>query len=543
MKRYFLLIPAFFTVFQVVAKKQTKVERPKLVVGIVIDQMRWDYLYRYNDLYGNGGFKRLMKDGFNCQNTMINYLPSFTAPGHSCIYSGSVPSIHGIAANDWVDNFKGKSVYCTDDTVHEVNNGVVGATSMSPRNLLVTTITDELRLATNFHSRTYGISIKDRGAILPAGHLANGAYWLDDTTGSFCSSTYYKNTNPAWLQTFNKRRLADSLIKLTWTLLDPTGKIYTQSLADDNRYEGKFKGELTPVFPHDLNKLKGKDRYNSFKATPGGNYLTLQMAIACRDGEHMGESEETDFLAVSFSSTDYTGHLFGPNSIEVEDAYLRLDMDIAALLNYLDKTVGKGDYLVFLTADHGAAHNPQFLADNAVPAGFVSGDLKKELNIRLKNEYGYEKIISHYTNYQFYLNDSLITTANLDRNKIKETLTTLLNAKPELQYVVDMENLNRTAVPEPIRTMLVNGYYRGRSGSIQVIPAAGWFEGHSKTGTTHGTWNPYDAHIPLLWYGWNIPKGETNEVVNMTDISATLAALLHIQMPNGCVGKPIIMAK
>ncbi len=543
MKRYFLAIPAFFIAFQTIAKQPNKVARPKLVVGIVIDQMRWDYLYRFNDLYGKGGLKRLIKDGFNCQNTMINYLPSYTAPGHSCIYTGSVPSIHGIAANDWYDNFTGKKVYCTDDTVREINNGIVGDTSMSPRNLLTTTITDELRLATNFRSKVYGVSIKDRGAILPAGHLANGAYWLDDTTGSFCSSTYYKNTNPTWLQAFNKRKVADSLVKLTWTLLDPTNKIYTQSLADDNKYEGKFKGEGAPIFPHDLNKLRGKDRYNSFKATAGGNYLTLQMAMACRDGEKLGEGEETDFLAVSFSSTDYTGHQFSPNSMEVEDAYLRLDMDLATLLDYLDETVGKGDYTVFLTADHGAAHNPQFLIDNGVPAGFVDQDYKKELNAYLDGIYGQKDIVSHFTNYQFYLNEGAIKSAVADRNKIKESIITFLNTKPELQYVVDMENMNRTAVPEPIRTMLVNGYYRGRSGSIEVVPNPGWFEGHSKTGTTHGTWNPYDAHIPLLWYGWGIPKGETNTVVNMTDISATLAALLHIQMPNGCIGKPIIMTK
>ena len=543
MKRYFLAIPAFFIAFQAISKQPSTIERPKLVVGIVVDQMRWDYLYRFNDLYGKGGFKRLMKDGFNCQNTMINYLPSFTAPGHSCIYTGSVPSIHGIAANDWYDNFTGKKVYCTDDTVREVNNGIAGDTSMSPRNLLTTTITDELRLATNFRSKVYGVSIKDRGAILPAGHLANGAYWLDDTTGSFCSSTYYNNTNPTWLQAFNKRKIADSLIKQTWTLLDPSTKIYTQSLVDDNKYEGKFKGEAAPIFPHDLNKLKGKDRYNSFKATAGGNYLTLQMAMACRDGEKLGEGEQTDFLAISFSSTDYIGHQFAPNSMEVEDAYLRLDMDLTTLLDYLDETVGKGDYVVFLTADHGAAHNPQFLADKGVPAGFVDQDYKKELNAYLDGIYAQKDIIKHFTNYQFYVNETAIKSANLDRTKVRESIITYLNTKPEFQYVVDMENMNRTAVPEPIRTMLVNGYYRGRSGSIEVIPSPGWFEGHSKTGTTHGTWNPYDAHIPLLWYGWGIPKGATNEVVNMTDISATLAALLHIQMPNGCIGKPIIMAK
>lgn len=541
-KRYLLAFIALSASLNGFAKqKTTGVKRPKLVVGVVVDQMRWDYLYRFNSLYGKGGFKRLMANGYNCQNTMINYLPSYTAPGHSCVYTGSVPSIHGIAANDWFDNYTDKYVYCTDDSsVQEVNSGRTGGKSMSPRNLQVTTITDELRLATNFGSRVYGVAIKDRGSILPAGHLANGAYWLDDSTGSFCTSTYYKNTSPAWLAAFNKRHVADSLIKKGWNLLDPTKQLYAQSLTDDNKYEGKFKGEAAPVFPHSVATLGAKDKYNGFKAMPGGNYLTLQMAMACRDGEKLGETDATDFLAISLSCTDYAGHQFGPNSIEVEDMYLQLDAQLAELLSYLDRSVGKGNYTLFLTADHGAAHNPQFLIDNGVPAGFLSADYKKEVNTYLAGIYKQPNLVKHYANYQLYVNDSAIRAYGLERGKVRASILEYLNTRPELSYAIDLENLNATPLPEPIRTMVVNGYNRDRSGSIELIPDAAWFEGHSKTGTTHGTWNPYDAHIPLLWYGWGIPKGETYNVVNMTDISATLAALLHIQMPNGCVGKPIM---
>ncbi len=541
-KRYLLAFIALYVAFNGFAKQKTStVKRPKLVVGLVVDQMRWDYLYRFNNLYSTGGFKRLMADGYNCQNTMINYLPSYTAPGHSCVYTGSVPSIHGIAANDWYDNYTDKYVYCTDDSsVQEVNSGRTGGKSMSPRNLQVTTITDELRLATNFSSRVYGVAIKDRGSILPAGHLANGAYWLDDSTGSFCTSTYYKNTSPAWLAAFNKRHVADSLIKTGWNLLDPTKQLYTQSLSDDNKYEGKFKGETAPVFPHSVAGLGAKDKYNGFKAMPGGNYLTLQMAMACRDGEKLGEGDVTDFLAISLSCTDYAGHQFGPNSMEVEDMYLQLDAQLAELLVYLDRSVGKGNYTLFLTADHGAAHNPQFLIDNGVPAGFLSTDYKKEVNAYLAGIYKQANLVKHYANYQLYVNDSAIRAYGLERGKVRASILEYLNTRPELSYAIDLENLNATPLPEPIRTMVINGYNRDRSGSIELIPDAAWFEGHSKTGTTHGTWNPYDTHIPLLWYGWGILKGETYNVVNMTDISATLAALLHIQMPNGCVGKPIV---
>lgn len=542
MKRYILIIIGLSATFFSYGKKATKVNRPRLVVGIVVDQMRWDYLYRYYDHYGSGGFRRLMNDGFNCQNTMINYLPSYTAPGHTCIYTGSVPSIHGIAANDWYDATTGKTVYCTDDTEHAVVDGHTGGISMSPRNLKVTTITDELRLATNFRSRVYGVAIKDRGSILPAGHLANGAYWLDDSTGSFCSSTYYKNTSPEWLKAFNNRKVTDSLIAAGWQTLDDVNTGYAQSVSNGSKYGGKLKGEQNAGFPHSIStELKPAERYNAFKATPGGNYLTLLAAMACRDGEHLGEGDFTDFLAISLSSTDYAGHTFAPNSIEAEDMYRRLDGQLAMLLQYLDKTIGKGNYTVFLSADHGAAHNPQFLLDNNVPAGLLSKDYKAEVNTYLAGIYKQQGIIRYYTNYQLYVDDSVIRSTGLDRNKVRESIIDQLNTMPELAYAVDMENMDRTAVPEPLRTMLINGYSRGRSGSIALIPQPAWFEGHGKTGTTHGTWNPYDTHIPLLWYGWGIPTGETNTEVHMTDISATLAALLHIQMPNGCIGKPIIM--
>jgi predicted AlkP superfamily pyrophosphatase or phosphodiesterase len=540
MRKLFIFCISFAQIFGAMAQRTAKVERPKLVVGIVIDQMRWDYLYRYYDLYRENGFKRLMNDGFNCQNTMINYLPSFTAPGHACIYTGSVPSIHGIAANDFVDNYSCTSTYCVDDrTVRRVLEGDTGIVSMSPRNLLASTITDELRLATNFKSRVYGVAVKDRASIIPAGHLANGAYWFDDSTGNFQSSTYYKEASPSWLRAFNKRRTPDSLVAQNWNLLYPANQ-YDQSIVDNNIYEHALKGESAPVFPHNVSMLKGRERYEVIKKIPAGNTLTFQAAKACMEGTGLGKGSDPDFLCVSLSSSDYVGHQFAPNSIEVEDMYLRLDADLAAFLDYLDKSVGKGNYLLFLTADHGAAHNPQYLIDEKMPAGFLSTHIKDELNAYLKPMFNRDDIVSYFINYQVYFNDTMIRTTHRDREKIKDAVITYFKTKPEIGYVVDMENMSRAPLPELIHTMVVNGYCRGRSGAIEVIPNPGWFEGYGVAGTTHGTWHPYDTHIPLLWYGWHIPKGETHTVVNMTDIAPTLAALLHIQMPNGCIGKPVV---
>jgi len=599
MKRITLLIVLIIACFSSCRKKHhpntvQTVTRPKIVIGIVIDQMRWDYLYRFYNMYGNEGFRRLMREGYNCQNTMLNYLPSFTGPGHTCIYTGSVPSIHGIAGNNWIDNKTGANVYCVDDkTVHLVSDPTK-APSMSPANLMTTTITDELRLATNQKSRVYGVALKDRGSILPAGHLANAAYWYNDKTGTFTTSSYYPNQNPKWLQVFNKSRIGDSLVKRNWKLLY-TPEYYSLSTTDANNYEQKFKNEAAPVFlpvkngsrtdfQRRFDTLPEADRNSVIKSIPAGNTFSIMMAKACMEGENLGFGDETDFMALSLSSTDYAGHQFGPNSIEVEDMYLHLDKDIAAFLKYLDLRYGQGNYLFFLTADHGGAHNATYLSDLDIPSGVENQNFMANINGALKAQFGRDSIVIGLDNYQVSLNESMFSNAapakpadetpaqfktvkvktgrgrharikevqvriealkapvaaKLDRDRVKQAIMQWLATRPEVAYTMDMENPGNTLIPEPIREMVVNGYYRPRSGVIQIILNPGWYDnGGRTTGTTHGTWNPYDTHIPLLWYGWHIPAGETHEVVNMTDISATLAALLHIQMPNGCIGKPI----
>ncbi len=555
MKKYFPVVLLVAVVCMSFKKKDNdKVSRPKLVVGVVVDQMRWDYLYRFYDRYGNGGFKRLLNKGYSCENTMVNYLPSYTAPGHSCIYTGSVPSIHGIAGNEWIDNETGRVWYCAEDTTVWLAGDEKKKPAMSPRNLLATTITDELKLATNFRSRVYGVALKDRGSILPAGHAANAAYWYDEKSGNFVTSTFYKEQyhNPKWLQQFNARKLADSLVLAGWPLLYDAAT-YTQSTIDDaTNYEEVLAGEKAPIFPHKFDQLNEAVRLKMIKGIPAGNTYTLMMAEACiagAEGGPLGRGNETDFLCVSLSSTDYVGHRFAPNSVELEDCYLRLDMELAKFMEYLDEAVGKDNYLFFLSADHAGAHNPEFLKDNNLPGGLWP-NVTKELNAHLRDVFKKDgPFVANVTNYQVFLKKAAIAAdASLSRDKIKDAIYHwMLHTMPKkfnvpVSYVMDMENMNKTAVPEPIRTMAVNGYHRNRSGCLQVVLAPGWFETDGPEphrGTTHGSWNPYDTHIPLLWYGWNIPQGHTNTVVNMTDISATLAAMLHIQMPSGCVGKPI----
>ena len=523
------------------AEKKTatnsQIERPKLVVGIVVDQMRWDFLYRFYDKYETGGFKRLLNEGFSCENMMINYIPSVTAIGHSTIFTGSVPSIHGIAGNDWFDPKTGKSTYCTDDsTVITIgSNGNAG--KMSPHNLLATTITDELRLATNFQSKVVGVSLKDRASILPAGHNPTAAFWLDDTSGEFITSSYYMSILPDWVKTFNSSKPIEKLIADGWNTLLPIDQ-YTESTADDVAWEGTLKGSTQPVFPYDTQKAYSID-HGTFRQMPFGNTLTLQFAKTAIDGYKMGQEKTTDFLTINCASTDYSGHLVGPNAIEVEDVYLRLDRDLASFFTFLDKKIGKGNYLVFLSADHGAAHAEGFMKANKMPTGFLGKELESNLEKTLTKEFGANHLMNGIDNFQVTFNKVRIDSLKLDYEKIKAVTVNFLQHQPGIQFAVDQDKISEASIPAPLKEMMINGYNQQRSGSVLMVTLPGWLPYYSQKGTTHSVWNPYDTHIPLIFMGWDITHGATNRTTEMTDISATLAALLHIQMPSGCIGKPI----
>jgi len=513
------------------------IERPKLIVGIVVDQMRWDYLYRFYNKYETGGFKRLLNEGFSCENTMIDYIPSVTAIGHSTIFTGSVPSIHGIAGNSWIDAKTGKSIYCTDDSTVQTIGADNQTGKMSPHKLLSTTITDELRLATNFQSKVVGISLKDRAAILPAGHNPTAAFWLDDASGKFISSSYYMSLLPDWATNFNNSKPIDKLLANGWNTLLPIEQ-YTESTADNVEWEGTLKGVTQPVFPYDVQKAYAAN-HGSLRQMPFGNSLTLQFAQAAVDGYKLGQEKTTDFLAINCASTDYSGHLVGPNAIEIEDVYLRLDKDLAKFFSYLDQKIGKGNYLVFLTADHGAAHAEGFMKANKMPTGLLGKDLETNLEKTLKEQFGSDKLIYGIDNFQVFFNNNLIDSLKLDIYKIKTATVNYLQRQDGIQYAVDQDKISEASIPSTLKEMMINGYNKQRSGSVLMVTLPGWLPYYSNKGTTHSVWNPYDTHIPLIFMGWNIAHGTTNRTTHMTDISATLAALLHIQMPSGCIGSPI----
>ena len=529
-----MLLACAFALMQGGAVMAQANEQPKLIVGIVVDQMRWDYLYRYYDRYGAGGFKRMLGEGFSCENTYISHLPSFTAVGHSTVYTGSVPAIHGITGNDWTDQLTGRHWYCTEDTTEQSVGSSSAAGKMSPRNLLASTITDELRLATNFRSKVVGVSLKDRASILPAGHTPNGAFWLDDSNASFITSTYYMKELPEWVQKFNAKKEPAQLMSKPWETLYPINT-YLQSSADNSKWEGTYTGETAPVFPHNMPEIYPKNPV-SLRATPSGNTLTLDFAKAAIEGYNLGKGTATDFLTINCASTDYVGHQFGPNSIEVEDTYLRLDKDLAAFFTYLDQRVGKGKYLVFLTADHGAAHAVGFMKEHNIPGDLLVN--KNELDGLLKEKFGTSGLVRGLWNYHVNFNVSRIDSARLDYDAIKKETVKWLLKQPGVQFAVDVDNIGSSAIPEPIKSMIINGYNPKRTGSVMIVPEPGWYQG-AATGTTHGNWNAYDVHIPLVFMGWHVKHGASNDITHMTDIAPTIAAMLRIQMPNGCVGKPV----
>ena len=513
------------------------IERPKLVVGIVVDQMRWDYLYRYQKRYTDGGFKRLLGEGFSCENTMIPYVPSVTAIGHTCIYTGSVPSIHGIAGNNFVKD--GKKVYCTDDDSIKPVGTTSGAALMSPRNLWVSTIGDEMKIASNGRAKVVGVALKDRASILPAGHNPNGAFWFDDQTGCFITSSYYMDRLPKWVEAFNDKRLPEQYLSQKWNTLYPKNT-YTESTTDENEYENGIREGVKATLPLNLPELYKKYGYGIIRNTPFGNSLTLDMAKAAIDGEQLGADDETDLLAVSCSSTDYIGHQVGTHAIETEDTYLRLDKAIDDFLTYLDSKVGKGNYLVFLSADHGAMNNAAFLQDRRIPAGsWDASATAKKLNHVLAKEYPEAgDIVKTVMNYQVFFNRDVIKSKQLDFDNIKQTVVNVLKEDPSVLYACDMAKASTESIPEEVKSRIINGYNRERSGDVVIILKPNFYA-HGMKGTDHGAWNSYDTHIPLVFMGWGIKHGATTKQTFMTDIAPTIAAMLHVQAPNGCVGKAI----
>ena len=517
----------------------TKIERPKLVIGIVVDQMRYDYLTRFEYKYGEGGFKRMMSEGFNCKNNHFNYVPTYTGPGHASIYTGTTPKNHGIIGNNWYDKTTKETVYCAGDDNVEPIGTKNRAGKMSPHRMQTTSFADENRLFTQGQGKTIGISLKDRGAILPAGHAANAAYWFHgQDEGAWISSSFYMNELPKWVTDFNASEAAESYLKVWNTLYDIS--TYTESGADENTFEGGFNGKDKATFPYDLAVLNKSNRgFDILKATPYGNSLTTDFAMAAIKAENLGKDNITDVLTVSFSATDYVGHNFGVNSKEIEDTYIRLDKDLERFFKYLDATVGKGEYTVFLTSDHGAIDVPTYLQSMKIPAGYLDNkatktQFEKYVSTKFKNS----NLIENVSNNQIFLNRMYIESLDLNINDVQESMVNELIAYKNVDKVFSAYTMTTTNFTTGIESLLQNGYNQKRSGDIILVPDPNYIS-YGKTGSTHGSGLNHDTHVPLLFFGKGIKHGETYEKTVIPDIAPTISALLGISFPNGATGQPL----
>ncbi len=548
MKYFFQILLTFF-VIQVTAAQETPQREfdpeldlrahPKLVVGVVVDQMRYDYITRFWDRFGEDGFKELVSEGFNCRNNHFNYIPTYTGPGHASIYSGAAPETHGIIGNDWYNKFEGSMVYCVEDQSVEPVGTTSGAGKMSPHRLLTAGLADENRLHTQMKGKTIGVALKDRGAILPAGHTANAAYWFHGRDeGKWISSSYYLQQLPQWVQQFNASGKAASYMKTWETLYDID--TYAESGTDINTFEGGFSGKEDAGFPYNLAALQEQNGgFDLIKSTPFGNSLTADFAIAAIDGEQLGQDEITDFLTVSFSSTDYVGHNFGVNSKEIEDTYLRLDRDLARLLQALDQKVGKGNYTLFLTADHGGVNVPAYLQSVKIPGGlFNFGQFKIDFLSWLNEKYAADDLIANISNNQIFFNYAALEEKGINAEELEKDIAQHVLQYDRVSEVFTRSQLMATSYTESIAAAIDHGFNQKRSGDVMIVLDPQVIS-YSATGSTHGTGLNYDTHAPLIFYGKGIRRGNTMDRTEVVDIAPTIAALLGIPFPSGATGEPI----
>ncbi len=494
-------------------------QKPKLVVGIVVDQMRYDYIYRFWEDLGEDGFKKLINEGHFFRNCQFGYVPTYTGPGHASIFTGTTPAVHGIIANDWYDKNSGEYIYCVGDNKMNIigfslkNTEISEDGKMSPHHMLTTTFGDELKLF-NDESKVIGISLKDRGAILPAGHTANAAYWLGNN-GKWITSSFYMESLPDYVQEINDRNDVQNYLKGDW----------------------KVKEEFT----HNLDTLFEKSGGSAIKKTPFGNTILKDLAIKILKEEKLGQGKHTDVLTLSFSSTDYIGHQHGPHAPEIKDTYIRLDTDLGKILKLIDNKVGYENTVVFITADHGVVSEPHELLKRNIPGGYFNSIImKKELSKYLDTTYGEGDWIDNYSNNQLFLNHDLIEEKNINMQEIQRKSAHFFLKYKWVKNTYTATQLNENEYQSSFHTLVQRGFNQKRSGDVVVSLQTGWLKLYWRNGgTTHGSCYSYDTHVPLIFWGGKIPQGKTDRKVNIRDIAPTISTLLGISYPNGCTGNPL----
>ena len=518
-------------------------DRPRLVVGIVVEQLKYDQLEKFRDRLGENGIKRLINEGTYFKNASFEYMLTQSAPGHATISTGTEPSSHGITSDNWYLPLKNELIYCTKDIDVNPVGGSFEAGLHSPKNLQASTFSDELKMSTNKRAKVFGIGLKENSAILSAGHAADGAYWFDNTTGTWMSSTYYMKALPGWVNDYNAMKFPESYLNGVWSLLRPA-KEYADCLPDSNNFEAGFNSINN--FPYDLKKLRLKgimnlrNDYSLLRETPFGNSLTTSFAIRLIEKENLGKGDVTDYISICYSATDNIGHRFGPSSVEMEDAILRLDDDIKNLLTFLNDSIGKKNILIYFTAAHGVSEIPAVLQSNRIPAGnFKQNQALQLLRTYLNAVYGEGDWVKGYSERQIFLNRTLIEDARLSLDEVQKKVARFLVQFTGVAAAYPYSAFEANDFGNGNLKRIINNFNPQRSGDVIITLNPGWVDNDGDYVTNHNSPYEYDAHVPLLWYGWTVNRSTVTRHVNMTDIAATLSSLCKVPYPNACTGEPL----
>ncbi len=512
-------------------------QKPKLIVGITISGMQYDYLSVYWDKFSEGGFRKMATTGANCKNARYNYLITDPSAGFASIATGTRPSEHGIISDYWYSRISNEIINSIEDGEQTTVGGSYGSGNYSPRALHSRTFSDELRVKSRFKSRSLGVSMDPQAAVMMSGHTATAAYWLDPEHATWVTSSFYMDSLPGWLNEFNQKNYRDLYLDRSWETLHPIAE-YEESMLDNNPYESGINGQIT--FPYDLAKISnvGRDKkdYSVLMTTPWGNTFTKDMAIASIINEELGQRGNTDMINIGFNATKFLADHYSTWSVETEDMYLRLDEDIAHLLKFLDEQIGMENVLVYLTADNAIAVDPRYLKASRIPSGFFNYRTSVSLLKSYLNAiYGRGEWVTFYYAQQIYLNRQLIEDSNLSLEDVQDRVARFMVQMGGVSNAVQAYVLKQNNFTEGMLRKIQNSYYPKRSGDVILYLTPGWVEHSSVAGGLYTEFR-YGPHVPLIFYGWKINRVTIPYRVSPIDIAPSIASFMEISMPDNATG-------
>ena len=558
--RFFLAVIASMLAVSLLPETSARAsEQPKLVLQITVDALRGDLPSRFSNVLGQGGFRYLMEQGIHYTNANYQHANTETIVGHVSLATGTVPAAHGMVGNVWFDRELGRIAYNIEDArYHLLTAGAdvdkkseidptqktAKSDGRSPDNILTSTLSDEMAVHFAGRSKIFGVSVKDRGAVSLAGH-AGKAFWFSKASGGFVTSNYYYQHYPDWVNEWNDRKPAQAYADKAWELMHDSSK-YLFGDADDREYETDFPG-FGRTFPHAYGKADDKYITTRLTLSPAGDELTLDFAKTLLDKEQLGQDEVPDFLAISFSSTDYVGHIFGASSLEIEDNMARLDRTLADLFAYIDKKVGLANTLIVLSADHGQPEVPGHLHDLGIDKAhyFDTKALDKAPAIAaLKKQFGIgEELIEAFFFPYLYLNQEVIRTKGLDQGAVEQAVVAELLKFQGVAYAVSSTALRTAKLPDTLlmRAILRN-FHPKRSGDIYLVFEPNVFINDFDgmiVASTHGSPWRYDTFVPVIFAGAGLKPARVERPITPYDIAPTLATYLNVKPPSGSIGIPL----